>query len=224
MTLLVNYWQNKTAGEDFTHVIPQEELYMREASETMKEEHRQTMKYLYETNLSKSTTDPSINLPVAVTPTHVYMPTNHFTEDISSWQNQVLPEKYASTLLTMNVSYSRKEQAVDGTISPSKCFMTALPRVDEEWKSSLNADSSALCDNYLPSSEHPFTGGYIFHLARSDLANALDRDVTTHVINHWSVWNTSSHHESGVQVVVAGEIEETEKWRKTLPGGYDEPL
>ena len=124
LTLLVNYWQNKTAGETFTHVLEHEDMYMKRGRKVMNEEHAKHMKVLaaahsLSTDIgNKGRTHDllkGINLPVVVTPTYISMPTRDFVHDIAPWQAQTLPASYVHELTRLNDSHfsSSMQSTVD---------------------------------------------------------------------------------------------------------------
>jgi hypothetical protein len=209
LTLLVNYWQNKTAGESFTHEMEQEELYMRYGRLVMREEHRHTLEAIAAASEQKMAPP---ELPVAIPATRVVMSNSHFLQDILTWQEQTLPERYAEELQAPRLSPAPRDE----------CLMTAVPAA------ARNVSFGAAYDTCSRSSDpasqpHPFTGAYVFHLGRSSIADSLAGGHLDSIVNHWNLWPQHESAPDGVQIVLAGSVENSVQWRQSLPGGYDEP-
>ena len=131
--------------------MDQESLYLEKGLALMREEHRRDMQILAanemdnEVNNDGSTTMDSF--PVAMSATHVSLPSWDFIQDITAWQSQTLPDRYIEHLLHLSSSYTASpssplSQSVNNSnnrgpganavengkeLKRSVCLMKALP-------------------------------------------------------------------------------------------------
>lgn len=212
---------------------------MRHACQIMREEHHKTMASLGipETATDCDSKDHSNDtkplLPMIVPPTKVLMRHTNFLQDIVQWQHQVLPDRYTNELQTLSPlpdaleSEGGSEHPIGGSIPvPSSetvqaQFCIAMPTVARN-VSSVDITNHQQTFNGATHSHNAFAGVYVFQLGRSELAESLQAHHES-IVNHWTTWPQHESAPGGVQVVLAGSVENSVKWRQSLPGGYDEP-
>jgi len=226
VTLLVNYWRNKTAGESFTHVMPQEEIFMRRGSEISASEDRRcsrgtTTLSVSGIGLSSEGADHSYegdnsncaitDIPVAFTPSHAYVDRD-FADDMHSWQQQTLPEFYSSLL-------------ADGSsdIEPRRCSDVALSSL---LRGSVGSNYS---DEMCQIMEEVHNNGrvppaVIFHLNRNIMKEMCDRDLKNLSLHHWTMWTKDDNTVAGYNVVTSNTVDNLMAWRESMPGNGNEDI
>jgi hypothetical protein len=247
VTLLVNYWKDKTAGEAFTHRLPQEHLYLHRAHEmtqTSDQDLHSRLKHSLHQNSSSSDGQSLSQIPSAHTPTHLSLPRD-FKQDLWQWQQQVLPPAYRAII------HQRSNSSI--LISPSQCISIALTAASKALYSPLELRilQQQVCSHYQQQGEgegeeegeQQSAGVYVFHLPMSSLSQQIRETYSRYTIHNWMYWKVSPPEEQGeaetgtgtgvrvgeegdvrIEIAPSALVDETIKWKEAMPGGWKPPI
>jgi hypothetical protein len=235
VTLLVNYWKEKTAGEEFTHQLPQEELFLDQGKQISKN-NNQFLNSLLESSLVTNNTLRSddrswSHFPSAHTPTHIYM-SRDFKDDLLDWQQQILPSSYGLSinqlLESMNTSFP------DRSVIPTQCISIAIPSsaLSTNTEKQLHQFQQKVC-SLFQQHQSQGQGVYVFHLPISSMNQRIKETYSSYTMHNWMSWKVSEMiGEEGdgrnkLEVVPSATtalIDETIKWKEGMPGDWKPPI
>lgn len=237
----MNYWKDKSAGEDFTHILPYEKLFLDKSKVLIKKDQEQTTHLLKEYLTSTSSSNPSRPRPIfptSHTPTHIFIERD-FKDDLIYWQKQIIPpfyQKYIQDYRTTTTLSSAPGTTTTSMIIPSTCESIALPmNIDpflSTYNTSINHLKSQICSDKMTADTNYYPA-YVFHLHESTLnhlAQEMYRDYTLH---NWMSWiikdrnhndlslDTSINEENyEIEMIPSALLIETIQWKESMPGGW----
>lgn len=233
---MINYWKDKTAGEDFTHILNQENLYLNRILQY-------TSKNNQLLNNFQQLKPSSFHLPLSITPFHIYLK-NDFKESLFEWKQQKLPKIYFEALLNF-ISQNNSFNNNSFNYFPSTCSSIAIPK---QFSKSINNNNKTFfedlknyyCNLFIQSSkisinnneEMFFPSILLFHVNNSSLDSLINTIYSNYSLHNWANWNiikkkesdeeiNSTNHE--IQIVTASTIEACREWKLNMPGEWIEP-
>ena len=253
MTLLINYWKDKTAGESFTHVLKQEELYLDHESKLILENNKNIYQFFDHSSnqniqsssspLKSSFTSESINfnLPISISPFHIHL--NHdFKDFLLEWKQQKVPETIFNSILQIISQNNSYENNNSFKYFPSNCLSIAIPKQYLKYQSTnkklFQQLQNYFCQSSFQSSkilvenkEYHFPSILVFHLKNTSLDSVINAKYQNYTLHNWNHWKlkTKEFHENtslkdnDIEILPASTIEACREWKLKMPGGWIEP-
>lgn len=190
VTLLVNYWREKSAGESYTTTVPQEVAYQKQYDRIVESQKNKDLARERDTKNTKGVSDRKWSS------LHELEFAREFATDFLSWKNNNVPPVYMEGIASMFQGFSYH----DGRL----LYTNSSTTPDEEGERA----TAALTRVPPP--------GLLLKLHPGDTIQTV-ADSSGLNFDHWPRWGV--HEGMLVMKNVDVKISDLNEWRNSMPGG-----
>jgi hypothetical protein len=242
----VNYWRDKPAGEEFTHILPQEDLFLKKTFEFTQNADLSLHSVIQESLIHHLPDDHSNAMtlfPSSHTPIHISLDRD-FKDDLWYWQQQIIPPFYQQLILNRSHLMNSSRTRNNISMIPSSCEAIALPfhpskTHSQSYLNGLLQFQKEIClqkDHVTRSSQDPShsaaapAAAFVFHLPKSSILELVNRHYLNYTLGNWMSWilketsqkNSKNEIAYDIEILPTALREDTRKWKESMPGGWQE--
>lgn len=227
----MNYWRDKPAGEEFTHILPHESIFMRKNFDFAQSNEIDIQSAILETTSHRlSIANDSTSLfPSSHTPIHISLDRD-FKDDLWYWQQQIIPPFYHNFIFNHSqiIKSSRNISVIpshcEGIAMPFHSFQTISQNYD---LLQLQRDLCSQKDSISRQDVSP--SAFVFHLPKSSILDLVKSQYSNYTLHNWMSWilkpgkgNSGETTEYEIQIIPTALKEDTRKWKESMPGRWQE--